>query len=142
MAGHNIDEDDLAAKRLHDLAADHFLSCIVTALDQNRRPHAADQLFRCIFVEYGNQIDGLERSENFSACLHGLHRPACPLQTGHGIVPVEAHTETIAGGTRASQKLDVTRVKQIEAAVGETHAQSLAAPFGKMLFKNGPVEDN
>src|SRR5262245_62806393 len=42
----------------------------------------------------------------------------------------------------ASQKLDVTRVKQIEAAVGETHAQPLAAPLGKMLFKNGPVEDN
>src|SRR5215510_3085355 len=142
MTGHDIDQDDLAAKRLNDLAADYFLTGIVAALDQDRRPDAADQLFRRIFIEYGNQIDGFERSENFGTRLHRLHRPPCPLQTRDGIVPVETHNETIAGRTRAGQKLDVTRVKQIEAAVGKTNAQALLAPLGKMLVKNRPVEDN
>src|SRR4029453_2929760 len=97
MAGHDINQDDLAAQRFHDLAADHFLTGIVAAFDQDRRPDAADQVFRRIFYEYGNQTASPERSENFGARLPGLHRPACPLQTRDGIVSVEAHNETIAG---------------------------------------------
>src|SRR5262245_18459879 len=81
MAGHDIDQDDLAAKRLDDLAADHFLTGVVAALDQYCRPDAADQFFRRIFIEYCNQVDGFERSKNFGARLHGLHGPACSLQT-------------------------------------------------------------
>lgn len=76
MAGHDIDQNDLAAERLYDLTADYFLARIVAALDQHFRLYATDQLFWCIFIEYGDEIDCLERSKHLGACLHWLNRTA------------------------------------------------------------------
>jgi len=63
MAGHQIDQDDFAAERLDDLAADHLLGFVVAALDQHRRLDACDQLFRRVLIEHHHEIDRLERSE-------------------------------------------------------------------------------
>ncbi len=41
---HQIDQDDIAARDLEYIAADHFVAPIIGALDQRRRAHAFDQV--------------------------------------------------------------------------------------------------
>src|SRR5262249_48197790 len=59
-AGHEIDEDHLAAFAFDELAPHYLLAPVVAALDQDFGMHAADQLERRILAEDDDEVDGLE----------------------------------------------------------------------------------
>ena len=140
MAGHDIDQDHFAARRLDDGVADHVFAFVVATLDQHRRLHARDQFFRSILVEHDHEIDGFERGQHLGARLHRLHWAALAFQPGDRGVAVQAHHQAVAGRARAGQQFDVAGMQQIEAAVGEADAQALPPPFGDMIVEQRPVE--
>ena len=124
-AGHEIDQDHLAAVALDQLAADHLLAAVVAALHQHLRPHAADQLERRVLLEHHHEIDRFERRQHLGARVHVLHRPSLALEPLHRRVAVEPDHQPVAGGARLGQQLDVAGMQEIEAAVGEADAQAL-----------------
>src|SRR6266851_4749728 len=120
IAGH---DDHLAAVGFHDFPADDLLAAVIPALDQHHRAHLSDQRERGVLVEDDHQIDGLERGEHFGAGLLVLDRPAVAFEPRRGCIAVEPDYEPIAGGTRLDKDADVAGMQEIEAAVGEPHAQ-------------------
>src|SRR5215813_858715 len=130
MARHDIDQDDFAAKRFYDLAPDHFLAGVVAAFDQNGRLYVTDQLCRRVLIKYDNQVNGFEGCQHLRARLHRLHWAASTFESCDRRIAIEAHNETIAGLTRASQKFAVSGMQEIEAPIREPDTQTLSSPFG------------
>src|SRR5262249_14415625 len=106
------------------------------------RLYATDQIFWCIFIEYGDEIDCLERSKHLGACWHWLKRTDNAFYSRDRGVAIQANNETIASLTRTSQKLDDARMKHIDATVGKADMQTLFTPLGEMLVKDSPIKNN
>src|SRR3954471_5021608 len=52
VARHEVDQNHLAAVRLHDIVTDDVLPGVVAALHQHRRPNLLDQFKRRVFFEH------------------------------------------------------------------------------------------
>src|SRR5215813_11354835 len=98
MAGHEIDQDDLAAQRLDDLTANHLLAGIVSTLDEYGRFDAGDEHLRRVFLEHSDEIDGFKRCEYFGTRLHRLDRTTGALEPGHRGIAVEPDNKPVACG--------------------------------------------
>src|SRR6266567_5312864 len=119
MAGHETDQDRLAARGLHQLVTDHILAPVIAALDQDARPHALDQLERRVVPKHGHEIHRFERGQHLGARMDVLQRAALALQPPHRGIVVEADHQTVADAARLRQQLDVTAMQEVEAAIGE-----------------------
>ena len=99
-----------------------------------------DQFERRVLVEHHHQVDRLERRQHFGARLLVRDRPTFALEPARRGVAVEPDHQPVAAGACLGQHLDVTRVNDVEAAVGEADAQALAPPFGQAVVEHRPVE--
>src|SRR4029077_8063390 len=142
MAWHDLDQDNLASERLHDLATDDLLTGVVAAFDQYSRLYAADQLFRCVLVEHGNKVNRFKSREHFRARLYRLHGTAGTFQSRNRCITIEAYNQSVASRPRARQQLDVPGMQEIEAPIGEPDPQTLFPPFGEMVVEYSPIENN
>src|SRR5690242_10683490 len=133
MTRDQIHQDHLAAALFHQLAPHDLIARIIGTLDEHRRPHPFDQFQRRVLVENDDKIDRFERCEHFGASLDWVDRTAFAFQPRGGCVAVKTDHEPIASGAGFGQQLDVTAMQQIEAAVGEPDAQSMAPPFMQAL---------
>src|SRR5262249_4056719 len=96
VSGSERNEDDSAAIRFHELAADDLIDAIIGTLDQNGRPDPAQDLERGILFENPHEIDSFECRQHFGASLLMLDRPTGALEPSDGGVAVEADDEPIA----------------------------------------------
>lgn len=135
MARQNVDKHNLAAVGGDDLMADNLLAGVVPALHKNARLDLRDQFQRRVLFEDHDQVDRLERGQNFGPRALILHRPLGTLQTPHRRIAVETDDQAVARGARLCHHAHMTRMQNVEAAVGEADAQSLPAPLGKMRIK-------
>ncbi len=79
MAGYQVDQNDFAALRLDQFAADHLLHAIIAALHKHLRADALNQIQRRVFREDHHQIDRLERGEHLGAGMLVLNWAALAL---------------------------------------------------------------
>ena len=141
MAGHQIDQDHLAAERLDDLAADHLLARIVAALDQHRRLDARDQLLAAC----PRRTPPPDRPPRAPPAPRRAPAPAAPagpapLSRVTEASPLRPTTSRSQAARAPASNLHVAGMQQIEAAIGEADAQALPPPVGEMLVEHRPVE--
>src|SRR5690349_11673703 len=140
MAGHEIDQDHVAAGVFHHLATDHLVTSVIGAFDQYRGPYPLDQFKWRVLVKDDDEIDGFECRQYFRASLSRINRASFALESRGGRVAVEANHEPVASSSRFSQQLDVPAMQEIEAAIGKADAQAMAAPFAQPFVEHSPVE--
>src|SRR5215831_15247160 len=107
---------------------DDLIDPVVGAFHQDIRPDARDKLDRGIV---GKQDDGVHKGEPRQydrARPLPLYRPCGALEPLHRGVAVEADDQPVATGARLAQELDMPRMEEIEAAVGEAYRQPVPAP--------------
>src|SRR5438105_4907456 len=126
MAGHQIDQEHIAAGVFHYLATYHLVTSVIGAFDQYRGPYPLDQFKWRVLVKDDDEIDGFECRQYFRASLSRIDRSSFALEPRGGRVAVEADHEPVARGPRFSQQLDVPAMQEIEAAIGKADAQAMA----------------
>ena len=118
---------DAAAARFDDVAADDLIGGPVGALDEDVGLQLADDRLRRVLVEDHGGIDGRERGNHFGALVFRIDRPRRPLVRTNRSIGIDADDQRIAEGAGSVQIADVTRMEQIEDAVGEDDRLSLAS---------------
>ena len=72
-----------------------------------------------VLIENANQVDGLHRGDDFRTFVLAEDRPIVTLQTPYRCIAVQRHDKDIAFPTGAVEQVDVTRMENVEAAVGK-----------------------
>src|SRR5579863_674117 len=132
MAAYESRDPDLSAPAVHQIGSDNGLDVVVSALDQQIRTSLADQRRRRIIVEGGDQIDGGEARQNQRPRFQAVHRPALALGPAYGVVGIDRHDQAIAPAARLGEIGDMSWMKDVEAAVGETDLQAAFPPEGDL----------
>src|SRR5665213_3918618 len=99
----DVDQQYFAATCFNDLVADHLFAGVVTALHQHARPDLRDQPDRSILFEDRDEIDRLERGQDFRSRALVLNRAPFPLQTFCRSVAVQAEDQPVAGAARCGE---------------------------------------
>src|SRR5438045_2786842 len=63
MAGHQVDQDHLAAVGLDEFVAHHGLLAVVATLDEDAGPQPPDQVERRVVLEDRDEVDRFERRQ-------------------------------------------------------------------------------
>jgi hypothetical protein len=118
--------DDATARGFHFFAAHDLVTRPIAALYENVREQSRDDLARREIVENHHGIHGLQRRENFRALALRDYRTAFALQLPHAGVAIEPDDERVAQFARLLQAANVAGMQQVEAAVGENDAATVA----------------
>ena len=138
MTGSQGDDDALSTPRANVFGTDDGVAGVVAALDDHIGSQGPDQLEGSVLVEHRDGVHGLESGEHIGTIGFRAYGALGPLQAANARVAVETHDECVTTFTRAAQDVEVSRVKQVEDAVGEDDAPALLlAP----ALRAGPVVD-
>lgn len=101
---------------------------VVAALDEHIGMQRPNDRERRVLWEDDHGVDALERGEHVGAVRLRAHRPPRALETPHRVVAVEADDERVGGRPRGDEEIDVSRMQEVEYAVGERDAAGGGAP--------------
>ena len=136
LSGRQWDHDNTTAPRANLRRPDDGVLGVVPTLHENIGTQTLDELERCILVEEDDAIHHLERGDDIRALRLRANGTRRALQTANRIVAIEADDQRVASPAGAKQNVDVSRMEQIEDAVGEYDAPVLGcAP----ACSTGPV---
>ena len=137
MAPEIGDDDDSAAGGLDLLTTDDLVGAPIATLDQDIREKGGDD-FPGGFLGKGRQkIDIIDGAEDLEALRQRKHRTLWPFDLPDRGVGVERHDQHIAQTLGLAEKLDVTAMDKIEAAVGKDDLFPLLAQPGPDLEESG-----
>ena len=117
--GLDRDPDDPPAARFDRVAADDGVGGPVGAFDEHVRLNLADDLGGRFLVEDHRRIDARERGHNLRPLALRRDRPFGSLVRPDGSIGIDRDDQQIARAPRGLQVPHVTRVQQVEDAVGE-----------------------
>src|SRR5262249_48599862 len=121
---------------LHKGSADDILFAIVGTLYQNIGTQGSDNLFRRGFIKNGDVIDRLKAGQDNSSGLLRLNGPIRSLEGANAGITVEPDDEQVGLGSCLLQVLNVTRVQDVEAAVGKRNPLAQATPALSLVAQN------
>lgn len=119
MARGEWNDNYLPSPAFHFGGADNGVLGVIAALDDDIGLEMSDEIERRVLGENYDEVDALQRGENVGALGIRAHRTRRSLETTHRLVTVDADDQSIGGISRREKHVDVTRVEQIEDAVGE-----------------------
>src|SRR5512146_1524644 len=130
MAGSEWNDDDASAPAKH-LRSTYDRSLVVVAtLDEDVGPKRRDELERRILLELDDRVDHLERRQNIAPFGRRAHRSRWAFEPADRVVAIHPDDQGLPFPPRPKQNVDVTRMEQIEHAVGEHDSTTLrVAPF-------------
>ena len=111
-----------ASDRFHLGTSGDLLDPIIAALHQNVGKQLRDQLTRRVLAEKRDPIDAREAGEHVRAALFVVQWSLRSFQPTHGSVRIERDDEHVAERARREEILHVSRMQDIENAVGEYDA--------------------
>jgi len=111
---------------------------VVSPLHQDVGTQSLDQLERRILIKEHDAVHHLESGHDIRALRFATNRPGGTLQPAHGVVAVDRDDQRVALAPRADEHVDVSRMQEVEDAVGEHHASSLGRAPARRV---GPVVD-
>ena len=123
----DVDALDATTGGFDFFAANDLVAGPVTTFDKDIWKKCGDDRARSRFVEDEDRVDAFEAGEDFGALVLRDHGSARALEGANAAIAVDAHDEEIAEGTGGFEAADMSRMKKIEAAVGED--QTLAVAF-------------
>ena len=103
----------------HRILLGEVLDFVVASLNVNVGPYDFQQFHRSVFLENDHRVDAAQGGQKARSVLLRVYRTGGSFETLHGGVGINTHDQLGAFGGGSSQCLDVTYVKNIEAAVGE-----------------------
>src|ERR1700744_3763174 len=103
MSGDEFDQNNATARGFDLFTADHIFKPVIGALDQHRRPNPLDQFERRLLLEDDDEVDGLERREDFGTCLGGVNRTAIALEPSSRKIAVQTNYQAVTSGARFGQ---------------------------------------
>ena len=126
--------------RHNEITPHHFIGGVVGALDQNIGAQLLNQFARRILGEQDHRIDAREGCDNQSARMFGLDRPTFALEPLHRGVIIECDNQPVTGRTCLFDQGNMSRMHQIEAAIGETYLQAARTPLRHPVYQRLATE--
>src|SRR5213079_29529 len=99
----------------------------VAAFDENIGLQLLDQFERRILLEHDYGVHHLQGREDVTSLRRRSDRALGSLEPAHGVIAVHADHERFSVLARAQQHVHVSRMQEIEHAVGEDHSALLEA---------------
>jgi hypothetical protein len=122
----DVDALDAAASGFDFFAADDLVAGPVASFDEDIGKKSGDDGAGSRFVEDENRVDAFEAGEDFGALVLRDYGAAGSFEGADAAVAVDANDEDIAEGAGGFEAADVSRVKEIEAAIGEDNLAAVA----------------
>ena len=122
----DVDALDATACGFDFFAANDLVAGPVATFDKDIWKKCGDDRARSRFVEDEDRVDAFEAGEDFGALVLRDHGSARALEGANAAIAVDAHDEEIAEGTGGFEAADMSRMKKIEAAVGEDNFAAVA----------------
>jgi hypothetical protein len=101
----------------HDLPFKQF-GAVVPALDVNVGSQDLQKLSGVVFAENKRGVHCLERPDEHGPVVFALQRARRTLELSNGLVAVDAHDQDVSAASCVGKILNMTRMEDIEAAVG------------------------
>lgn len=117
-------DPDLSPKRPDDIALRDSLLSVIGTFRVDVWPYREEQFGDCRFVEYGYQVNRVERGYNLGPLKFGQYRSALPLEPGYLVIRINSDYQNIAQITSAFEISNVPNVQDVEASVCQDDAFS------------------
>jgi len=126
IAGRDRNGDDAAAGGFHFLATNDLIAGPIATFYENIGEKHGNQFARRWGIENHHGVYTLQRREDFRSLAFGDDRAAFAFQLADTGVAVERDDERIAEFARLLQAANVAGMQQVEAAIGENNAATVA----------------
>ena len=122
----DVDALDATACGFDFFATNDLVIGPVATFDKDIRKKSGDDRARSRFVEDEDRADAFEAGKDFGALVLRDHGSARAFEGANTAIAVDADDEEIAEGTGGFEAADVSRMKKVEAAVGEDNFAAVA----------------
>jgi hypothetical protein len=126
IAGDNGDGNDAASGRFHFFAAHDLVAGPIAAFCQDVGEQARNEFAGSEVIENHDGIHTFQGRENFGTLAFGDDGTAFALELPHAGITVQPDDERVSPFARQLQAADVAGMQQVEAAVGENDAATVA----------------
>jgi len=126
IAGHDRNGDNAAAGGFHFLATNDLIAGPIATFYENIGEKHGNQFARRWGIENHHGVHTLQRGKDFRAFAFGDYRAAFAFQLTHARVTVKPDDEPVAQFARLLQAANVAGMQQVEAAIGENNAATVA----------------
>ena len=126
MVGQHGNSNNASARGLDFFTANNLVYWPISTFNQYVGKQSSDDLLRRGLVENNHPVYAFKRGQNFSPFRLPDHRPADTFELSDSGVAVQADDQRIAKFTRLLQGPNMAWMQDVEAAVGEHHAASVA----------------
>ena len=128
VTGSERHDNDASTPTFDFCCADYSVFRIIAAFHDDIRLEMPDQIERGVLRENYYEVDAFQRGKHVCSLRVGAYGTRRSLEATHGVVAVDADYQSIRGGPRREKHIDVSRVQQVEHAVGESNSTFLARP--------------
>jgi len=122
-----LEPDDPAAPRFNDVPSDNPVRAPVRPFHQDIGLDARNGLERRVLVEHEHRIYEVEREQDLRPFLGAIDWTVGTLVRADRSVGVHSHDQCVAEAARLPQVANVSRMQQVEHAVGKDHSPTPTA---------------
>jgi hypothetical protein len=126
MVGQHGNSNNAPTRGFDFFTANNLVYWPISTFNQYVGKQSNDDLARCGLVENNHGVHAFQSGQDFGSFIFLVRRSVCTLQICDCGVAVQADDQRIPEFTRSLQYMDVARMQDIEATVGEHHAASVA----------------
>ena len=126
VAGHDGRGYDTPSRGLNFFAANDLVSCPIAAFHKNVWEQSGDGALWRKIVENHHAIDAFKRGQNFRALPFGNHRATLAFELFDAGIAVQTDDQRVTQAAGMFEAADVAGMQQVEAAVGEHDAATVA----------------
>ena len=119
LARRQWNDENSTAPRANLRCPDDGFLAVVPALHEDIRAQPFNQLEWGVLVEHHDAVHHLEGREDVCALGCSANRTRGALQAPDGVVSVDRDDQRVTLSARAEQDVDVSRVQEVEDAIGE-----------------------